>query len=80
LGETEPKPKLHSDGGPSRFWGRIGLTEDVADSLSDVVFKPFLIKLVKQLGAERCDRQPWNDLGGHTWESCRYLWDHANKL
>jgi len=38
LGETEPKPKLRC---PSQFWGRHGLTEDVADSLNDAVLKLF---------------------------------------
>jgi len=27
------------DGGPSRFWGHTGLTENVADSLNDAVFQ-----------------------------------------
>ena len=42
LGETEP------DGCPSifRFWGRTRLTDDVAHSLNDAVFKLFLILTV----------------------------------
>jgi len=34
---------LGTDGGPSWFWGRTRLTENVAHSLNDAVFKLFLL-------------------------------------
>jgi len=43
LGGGVAKRKPRSDRSPSRFWGRTRLTEDVAHSLNDAVFKLFLI-------------------------------------
>jgi len=66
----------------SRVWGRIGLTEDVADILNDAFFKLFLIRLLNDflgtLSGETTVKR-WVG-GGCTWKSvqCGRLWDRTS--
>jgi len=48
LVKTKPKPKPRFWRGPTWFWGRTRLTEDMAHSLNDEVFKFFLIATDRQ--------------------------------